>query len=409
VRDLVVHPQSGLVLDFAEDDFGGSDQAAIIRAWQDRHHVEQGEFVCHLHRNRERPWLYLQQRGGLLVAAHWPGMALAGSHEIHHGISDEHKRQVAYMQRAGVAAGFEVKLEVPLATKVRPDAIIYGPQVDMGVEVQRSALSRSAAKARMTKARRAGIQPVWFSDNRSNPSWFGAVPGIRMMDMPWDTLPGQRSVKVISGVPAIIGRRCRNMRNSVCPDRPYGCNRWHPDYEPRAVLVDDLAELVPAGELVAMLFRTPSGREHVFIVSPNDKARYEAIAGRSADLPLRQREREALEQAERIACSADAGVVIELPTARPRPVPVPTYTPTTFVQPANVRPLHRDYSDLQERYAEALDEWPQNSTAFRKLDPDHRFECMACGFPTESNADLTSAVYRHHGCGGRFRQARGGP
>ena len=38
MKGLVEHPRSGLTLDFAEDDFGGSEQAAIIADWQARPH-----------------------------------------------------------------------------------------------------------------------------------------------------------------------------------------------------------------------------------------------------------------------------------------------------------------------------------------------------------------------------------
>lgn len=351
MRDLVVHPESGLTLDFAEDDFGGPEQAAVIESWLAGWRPQPRDLICYQHRNHEHPGLYLQQRGDLLIAAHWPGSKLAGTHEIRHGPSDEHKRQVEYIQVAGVAAGLKVETEVPLRSAgrivARADAVIYGPRVQMSVEVQRSALSRTVAKGRTTKARRAGLQPVWFADSQSNPGWFGHVPGVRMNpEVPWDTLPSRRSVQVVSGVPAIIGRRCRNMRNSVCPDRPYGCNRWHPDYEPRAILVDELAELVPAGELVTMLFRVPSGREHVFIVSPNDKSRYEAITGRSADVPLSLSKREQLEQAERIVCNSDAGKAV-----KPSPLEPSTTLQTSPVStPDPHAAFVRVVADLRDRY-----------------------------------------------------------
>jgi hypothetical protein len=317
MRDLVFHPDSGLLLDFADEEFGGSAQTAIIEDWQDWHHrrhARQGEFICHRHRNHERPWLYLQQRGSLLVACHWQGTELAGSHEIAHGVSDEHRRQVEYVQRAGEAAGFAVRTEVRLPTKVRPDAVVYGSLVSMGVEVQRSDLSVSVAKARTTKIRRAGILPVWFSDRRTNPPWLWTVPGVRMsQDVSWDALPPHRTVMVWSGIRAIVGRRCRNIRNSRCPDRGW-CNAWHADHEPRPTLVDDLAEGFPAGELVPIQYRAPSGREVVLIVSRNDKARYEALTGLSGDLPLKDRKVKP-QHTERILCGTDAGAEMPLVTS----------------------------------------------------------------------------------------------
>lgn len=109
MRSLVVHPQSGLILDFEAADFGGIDQDAVIAEWLARRATGrvpltvEGEFICHRHRDRERPALYLRKDQGQVIAAHWPGSSLAGSHEIVHGVSDEHRRQVDYLQRAGEA------------------------------------------------------------------------------------------------------------------------------------------------------------------------------------------------------------------------------------------------------------------------------------------------------------------
>jgi hypothetical protein len=58
MRDLVLHSRSGLLLDFAEDDFGGEEQQAIIADWHERRRagrkplVDEGEFICHVHRNQ---------------------------------------------------------------------------------------------------------------------------------------------------------------------------------------------------------------------------------------------------------------------------------------------------------------------------------------------------------------------
>jgi len=134
------------------------------------------------------------------------------------------------------------------------------------------------------------------------------------MDAPWDTLPRQRSVTVVSGVRVIVPQQCQNIRNSQCPRHRYGCNEWHPEHEPRRnTFVDDLAAMVPAAELVPILYRTLSGREQVLIVSRADKARYESIVGAPADVPLRQRTRERLQQADRIDCTADAGAFVQSP------------------------------------------------------------------------------------------------
>jgi hypothetical protein len=318
VRDLVFHPQSGLTLDFAEGDFGGTAEAAIIAEWEARRDAGHrtlavlGEFICQHHRNHEQPSLFLSKRpNGQIIASHWHGSGLDGSHTIVHGVSDEHRRQVDYMQRAGEAEGFEVETEVHLPTLVIPDAVIYGPEAFMGVEVQRSKVTATLAKARTTKARHAGVLPVWFSDSRSHPAWFGQVPGVRMNpDTSWDTLPRSRSVMVVSGVREIIPRRCQSIHNGGCPQRRYGCNRWHADNGPMGVYVDDLAASVPAGKLVPVLYQPygDQGQSWVFIVTSDDKGRFEDIAGRSGDLPLRERPRPRGDQAGRIDCtSASAG------------------------------------------------------------------------------------------------------
>jgi hypothetical protein len=196
MRSLVIHPASGLVLNFEAVDFGGPNQDAIVADWLARRAAgrtpltAEGEFVCHRHQHHQRPSLYLRADHGQIIAAHWPGSELAGSHEITHGPSDEHRRQVDYLQRAGQAEGFQVETEVHLATRVVPDAVVYGPQVTMGVEVQRSKITAAHAKARTTRARRGGVLPVWFADSQAAPRWFEQVPGVRMNpSTSWASLP----------------------------------------------------------------------------------------------------------------------------------------------------------------------------------------------------------------------------
>ena len=327
MRDRVQHPDTGLELDFGQEDFGGPAEAEVIaewRRWRETRSTRQGEFICWRHRNHERPWLYLQLRGTQVVAAHWPGTDLAGTHEITHGMSDEHKRQVEYLRIAGEAAGFTVGTEVSLPTRVRSDAVIYGPSVQMGVEVQRSPLTPTEAKRRTTLARRAGVQPVWFSDAGSDPSWFGAVPGVRMSsEVQWNAVPERRSVAVVSGVRVIVPRRCQNILDARCPQRRYGCNAWHATHEVRMrTFADDLAEMVPAGVLVPILFRRLSNPKltDVLIVSAHDKARYEAMIHESADVPLRPA-KPRVRQPGRTACEAQARTVgaIQQPVLDPEP------------------------------------------------------------------------------------------
>ncbi|HEV8648961.1 MAG TPA: hypothetical protein VG276_06030 [Actinomycetes bacterium] len=295
MKSLVEHPATGLILDFSQVDFGGPEQEEVIANWQARREANlrpltfKGDFLCSQHRDHENPWLELRQLPGQIIAAHWKGSALAGSHEIVHGVSAEHQRQVEYVQNAGEAAGFRVEVEKFLpTTKVKPDAIVYGSQADMGVEVQRSHLTVQAARTRTTEALQAGVTSVWFTDSNRNPKWIGHVPGVRLNPaIVWDRVPRPRSVSV-AGVRQIVPRNCRAWPGSPCPRHSRGCSKWHPDHAPKlGMFADDLAELVPVGELVPMEFKTFGGRKLVLIVSAEGKARYESMVGHSADLPVK--------------------------------------------------------------------------------------------------------------------------
>jgi hypothetical protein len=238
MKSLVEHPATGLILDFSKVDFGGPGQEAVIADWLARREANlrpltrKGDFVCVQHRDHENPWLELRRLPGQLIAAHWKGSALAGSHEIVHGVSPEHQRQVEYVQHAGEAAGFRVEVERFLPTKVKPDAIVYGPRADMGVEVQRSHLTVPAARTRTSKALNARVTPIWFTDSARNPQWLGHVPGVRLNPkIAWDRVPPPRKVSV-AGVRQIVERNCRTWTGSPCPRHNRGCSKLHPDHVP---------------------------------------------------------------------------------------------------------------------------------------------------------------------------------
>jgi hypothetical protein len=319
MRSLVIHPATGLVLDFEAEDFGGADQEAIIADWLARRAagrsgrlVDPGEFICYRHRNHEHPDLYLAKRYGQIIAAHWQGSGLA--HEIvHAGITPQHERQREYIQRAGEDAGHRSAAGPRLASGNRvviPDAVIYGPQVDMGVEVQRSHLTAARAKSRTTSARHAGVLPVWFSDSKTRPRWLEQVPGVVFgPDQPWLSVPPPRSVTVVSGVRQVVERRCRTWTGPAnpCPEHSRGCTRWHPDHEALPLWADELPAYVPAAKLVPMVFRTFSGRQQVFIVRPDDKERYEVMVGHTADLPPVLPADGRVGQGDRVECAANAG------------------------------------------------------------------------------------------------------
>jgi hypothetical protein len=119
-------------------------------------------------------------------------------------------------------------------------------------------------------------------------------------------------VTVVDGVRQIVPRRCRDWtsQTNTCPQHSRGCSRWHPDHAALPVWADELPAYVPAGKLVPMVFRTFTGRGQVFIVRPDDKARYEVLAGRAADLPLVQPADRRAGQGGRVECVADAGALV---------------------------------------------------------------------------------------------------
>lgn len=323
MQNLVEHPSTGLILDFSKADFGGPRQAAVVEDWRarraagrNRRFSSPGEYICYYHRDHENPSMYLHmdEDTGVIAASHWPGSGLEAHTIVHDAVTPEHRRQVEYMQNAGEAAGFRVEVEKYLPTKVKPDAIVYGPRADMGVEVQRSRLSVPAARSRTTKALRAGVTSVWFTDSHLNPKWIGHVPGVRLNpEIAWDTVPRRRTISV-AGVRHIVERNCRAWPGSPCPRHSRGCSAWHPDHMPqRGVFADDLVEMVPVGQLVPMEFKTFAGRKLVLIVFAEGKAQYEAMVGHSADLTLNPMSprRAGADQATQIDCtSGSAGALI---------------------------------------------------------------------------------------------------
>jgi hypothetical protein len=220
---------------------------------------------------------------------------------------------------------------------VRPDGVIYGPSINMGIEIQRSKLSVPQIKGRTTKARRAGVESVWFSDGQTRPPWMWKVPSVHMNpDTSWKSVPPPRTVMVASGVVSIVAKRCDDIRESKCPLRRYGCRRWHPQFGDRfGIWVDDLAEYMPAGKVLPMLYKALSGREMVVLTPKDDKARYEQMVGHAADVPMPKRKE--THQATRIDCIANAG------DTRPAAAQI------TEILPPNLRVAHGERCPTHER------------------------------------------------------------
>ena len=224
--------------------------------------------------------VYLREVRGAIYASHFDGTACS-SHSPSL-MSDEHKRQVEYVVRAGEAAGYSVQTEVSLGTGVRPDVVVRGTH-SVAIEVQRSALSKHQAVTRTAKAVEAGmLTSAWISDRdypNDMPRWFQSVPSIGMNKQLWDAVPPARGVTAL-GLREIHAVRCALPDFPRCPitkRRP--CGRMHVKHEPWAgVTLDAVAEMAPERGIVPVNWFD----QYTLLVSPKSRALYEGVTGRSA-------------------------------------------------------------------------------------------------------------------------------
>lgn len=328
MKDHVIHAPTGIILDFAAPDFGSPEAAAIVEEWRNRtKRPREGDFICRYHQDRERSSLYLRTAtGGQVIAAHWPNSGLAGSHTIVHGMTDAHRYQTDYIQRAAEDAGYATEKEYWLSSRVRLDAAIFTDRSITGVEVQRSLLTTRSVLSRTTSAGRAGALSVWFHDRDDDlPKWFGRVPSVGMNRMPWDTVPPRYSASVANGTARIKAVRCESSSGIFCRDRRFGwCGKHHPVREPlRRLFVDNIAEMVPAGDLLPMRFRFITKPEAViYLVEPRSLELYQELTGEAAAFAVTPSPRAKKQERDRISCSADAGrrvTAAEPPPSGPRP------------------------------------------------------------------------------------------
>lgn len=377
MRSDIRHAPSGLTLDFSMPDFGGPEQAAIIQAWRDNgHHAKRGEFVCVRHElmGADMPELYLADHGDRagLFAAHYPDSGLAGTHRIYWsgGMSDEHKRQVEYMIRPATALGWETATEATSADRsIRSDFIIQGPAVLMAGEVQRSDLAIPAARARTTKTRNAGREPLWLFDRPSHPL-HGQVPSVGLEARSWDPLPPAGTVAA-AGMQDIRAVRCQDLRGVPCPRTGTWrrCGGWHPGYFPlQGILADEVAERFPAGELVTLARKTTDGRLLYVVTTAAAKRLHVELVGEVAVESARERAEAHWQGPTRIECKAELAVV--------HPLPPPPSTPINHPIPPQ-QPTRRPSSRME-------------------------YACEVCGEVIGPfYADMTSAP--HEGCLGRFQ------
>jgi hypothetical protein len=204
---------------------------------------------------RRHPW-----RADRFVAAHFPG----GGHEGGHPIvpeTPEHRRQKDYWARAAANGGLSAATEVYVKGAGVLDVVITGGAVATDVEVQHSAKNAAEIKRRTTRYRKAGYLPVWFNDAGPRPMWLREVPAVACSGVRWDKImPGRRTVTA-EGVAVLREVRCQvgafgRSFEGRCPvTGGWPCGRIHPEVTAGQLgLIDDVASMVPAGELVPLAY-----------------------------------------------------------------------------------------------------------------------------------------------------------
>ncbi|WP_214369770.1 hypothetical protein [Pseudonocardia sp. H11422] len=253
-----------------------------------------------------RAWVYLRRdQFGRWVLAHFD---LKYADHTPARMTDQHRWQQDYWQRAGDAAGYETAQERRLKG-VRLDVAIIGPKATIGVEVQHSALTRPAAIARTRKARDNGVTSLWSADRPDGPpKWAYRVPTVLTNELP-DGYAPRGSWTVVNGARRLVPTRCARPWftdssvegfGGICPTtaRRRPCGAWHPRFTPRGGLtVDHVAEQAPAGALIPLTVPANRGRiPVVYIVTAADADLYAELASGTYNDP-EQSARDATETA----------------------------------------------------------------------------------------------------------------
>lgn len=183
--------------------------------------------------------MYIRRLNGRFYPTHFPyGNADDHTHGRLVTMSDEHRRQTDYAQRAADDHGLATAREYSTGRDTRLDLAVTGTG-QVGFEIQRSTLSRRRAKTRAAKSFQAGWPTAWITDARRRPDWADHVPtGTLTAGIDWSAALPARNTAMVS-----IGEFVRERDRS----RTSG---WRYRREPRAVLLDELAYLMPAGEIV---------------------------------------------------------------------------------------------------------------------------------------------------------------
>lgn len=186
--------------------------------------------------NSEPMYVYRSHEGRYFVR-HYPGENPDGHGHTLATMSDEHRRQADYTRRAADDHGLSTALEFSTGNHTRLDLAVTGER-QVGFEIQRSQLSRRNAELRAFRSFEAGWPTVWVTDAPRVPDWYDRVPSARLTaGIDWTDLPARNSARVI------IGKFTRERDRT----KPSG---WRYRREPRTVMLDELAYLMPAGTIV---------------------------------------------------------------------------------------------------------------------------------------------------------------
>jgi len=210
-------------------------------------------------------------------------------------MSDEHKREAEYHARAAERAGHVADFEVITAGNTRVDVVIDGR---VGFEIQRSALTKSAAVDRTARSVRAGLGTVaWFTDRSTSPPWVGHVPGYRTL-VPvsaWQALPLPGTVGA-AGLQVVEAVRCGT--RGPCLHRTWNCNRFVPAVGAWGGLhVDDVVT-----GLAEDAIKPVQLGKHVRLMSADSVALYEELTGRRLEYDAGQPKGRPLNPSARMDC-----------------------------------------------------------------------------------------------------------
>ncbi|MEI8082148.1 MAG: hypothetical protein WCI74_09925 [Actinomycetes bacterium] len=168
-----------------------------------------------------------------------------GGHGAISTMSDEHRRQAEYSQRAAAAYGFDARLEVSTGNGTRVDVGVFADLGNVGLEIQRSQLTIPQAKHRTTRSFEAGFPTAWVSDREEDPAWMDHVPTARLTSRGgWDVAVPEPNTAYVS-------------ISTFTRERDHGKKSgWRYVREPKSVLLDELAYLMPAGDIVPVAVGT---------------------------------------------------------------------------------------------------------------------------------------------------------